>query len=914
MNKKSKKLNLLATSFILFGSLALVSCGDDKGTTSEYVAVDDTFTRELTDLKDNDTVIIYNSTTYFSGHLRRENSDGEYEYANLKSEALLKAGETVQTVFYGLPRSYNQYGIKITTPTGTDVTDQFEINNEGEIKIPNVTTKTEYIIYFYGVSSNNTVRDSINLTVVPESEFASNESIDGDINYALEGDNERAAMAGALEQYLYNNGLAPISYMEDSGYSLYSSRLHTPFLNVNGTNDDDNYVPGFGYGVMQYGYIEGNQVMDGVNIVEDNPEYVNYYHSAFTGNASNFNYLNSNNNDASTLYGYMSSSYFDQLVNEDVTGWEYVGSLARKFEAVNPDETGASDTWTVSLKVGGETADEDKGVLPGINFRTGRNSRFKATYDNRAITIDDYITPIKLLATGAVRWYRGTEQAGEDTANRQIVGFAEYYNSTGRLTEVETNDEFLSKVPGIQVNRENNSITFKFGGKVTPDYAEYQLNSVWANPICEDFLRELGGGNVLRGTKVYGTSTTIDNQTLRPDQTMLSVGPYFLDEYTAGEGGETGRIIYSKNKDWPITKDAHGRDLYRLEGIILKIDTSLLTSNTAQILAFENGQYDASNIPNDEYWAKYENSELRHYSQGSTNSQYHINTWDQLYWEERFEDGGELPDWRVKPILSNNNFYKGLQVGLDRIGISNTYHYQPDIDISTPIDMVSPRSGVSFNDLDYHKDAINNVFGGLLNEDTKTLNFWRSNAAEFFAVAIEEELAAGHYTLGTGANPTVVTFEIARTDSTYETDLFNALTQDWEEAFATAVETYRQNGQAVWMDGRSPRIRLEITSDTFGSSSATLQDDMLTNGVQAGKYDGETTYVISGNNYDVLNKLNIYKSDNSSGFTLNFGGDTTIPSADIYYDGKYWSFDALWDAANGNGIRLTDTGKVIELD
>ena len=55
---------------------------------------------------------------------------------------------------------------------------------------------------------------------------------------------------------------------------------------------------------------------------------------------------------------------------------------------------------------------------------------------------------------------------------------------------------------------------------------------------------------------------------------------------------------------------------------------------------------------------------------------------------------------------------------------------------------------------------------------------------------------------------------------------------------------------------------------------------------------------ISGNTYDPLNFLEVLKSDNSSGFTLNWGTDTNEVTDKLIYDNKFWSFDALWTAAD----------------
>ncbi len=58
---------------------------------------------------------------------------------------------------------------------------------------------------------------------------------------------------------------------------------------------------------------------------------------------------------------------------------------------------------------------------------------------------------------------------------------------------------------------------------------------------------------------------------------------------------------------------------------------------------------------------------------------------------------------------------------------------------------------------------------------------------------------------------------------------------------------------------------------------------------------------VNGNALNPLNFFEVLKSDNSSGFTLNWGPDTNKPSEDLVWDGKIWSFDALWQAAETGG-------------
>ena len=70
---------------------------------------------------------------------------------------------------------------------------------------------------------------------------------------------------------------------------------------------------------------------------------------------------------------------------------------------------------------------------------------------------------------------------------------------------------------------------------------------------------------------------------------------------------------------------------------------------------------------------------------------------------------------------------------------------------------------------------------------------------------------------------------------------------------------------------------------------------------------------VSGNTLDPLNFLEVLKSDNSSTFTLNWGLNTNATDPDhlIEYDGKLWSFDALWTVADHGGYVVDGASKPI---
>ena len=819
------------------------------------------------------------SNKYFSSELVRS-VGGTQEFISANSKAVLESGKKANLFAYEA-KAGSSFGVTVVDREGKDATSI--VADDGTITAPSVTQKTIYEVYLFAGDSANRVKKPLTLTVIPDGSLAADEYYD----FSSLGNAERTKMTAEAERYLLNNGLAPITFVDDGGYQLYSDRVHSEFL------DDNNYITGYGFGIFDYGSITKEMEK------EQTPAYKLFLHSQVdaTSDTGSFNYLGSNSAAVSTFYEYISQYYFRTLVNEKGNGYEYTNGLSRLDApiAVNPDENGASDTWKIMLRVGGSTANESLGVTPGFNFRTATTDSKLKAYDNRPIQLKDYLTPFKLLATASVGWFRGSEQAAETTVNRQIKGFAEYYQSSGGFTELESDEEFMKKV-GVKIDPTDNSITITFNGKITPDYAEYQLNGLWCNPISEEFVKDLGGGDVIKGAKTYGNGS----DGLTPKDTMLCVGPYYTMTY---ESKKT--VAYAKNESWPLTKDNYGRDLYQIKGFHLNINSALATDPNTIIKMFEQGLTDSSNIPSD-YWNKYATSPLRKKVPGSGYFPiYFINTFDKRSWEELFGKTGT--DWEVKPILSNENFYKGLIVGIDRNTIADYYHSGAGFGIHEPTTRVSPKSSTAYNDSDEHKAVMEEVFGSTM--DAENYSQWKNNAADYFEAAIQEELEAGHYSLGTSSSPTVVSMKLVSTDDPTRQYCDNVIFSGWESAFELAVQSHiNDKGVNDWVDPTTKKslITLDVSAENASMSlgDTQLQNMILYEGVKVGKYDGQTVFRVTGNGLDAFNNMNKYMSNDSSGFTLNFGVDTGIPTGDIAYDDKYWSFDALWGAANG-GV-LTD--------
>ena len=893
---KKIKNALVLSALILGVGLTSAACGSSTPDTPKFDFI--TESNKTIDLTlPSAQVKTSDSSKYFGVYIGNIDSEGKFDSLSNGGDTLLVSGQTAKLYAYDAPTGYS-LGANVTTDLGENTT-ELTISPDGTITAPNVEEKTTYVVELYAESNNSPLFDAngnpakrvlktkVNVDVIPASQFAKSsvESFTVELN-----EKTRAEVTGQLEQYAIKNGLTGISLSDNGGYSLYNDRVKSPLL------DNDSYIPGYGFGTFQYGQL--TKALKG----ETSEKYKMFYHSQIdpSSDKNTLNYLDSDNADVSDMYSYVSSSYFTTYLNKDLKSYSYMGNLARVDKPIplNKDEnTQLATKWKVPVYVGGDQDTET--AKKGLTFRSGSKDSKYSAFDNKKVTLSDYLTPFKLLATGSVGWYRGTEQAGEDTANRQIKGFAEYFKSSKQATSLASDEEFSKKV-GVSLDYSDNSVIIEFNAGFSEEFAIYQIDSLWSNPLNEEFIKTLGDGDVIKGAKIYGTAPT----GLSPLDTTLSVGPYYCETYTQGQ-----YIAFAKNKDWFLKKDKLNRDLYQIEGYHIKPNSALQNDKMALVTAWENEYIETCSVI-DEVWEKYENDPRRKKVLGDMQQKFTFNRMDKLLWDEYFGEGGlwqqaHSPEgssnWDVKPIASNDLFFYGLNLGVDRLGFAESFHRNPSTDYQNPIAKVNPVTGTLYNNTPEHKAALESVYGNAFDDLSTTPDL----AVTYFRTAIEEELEAGHYQLGTGNNPTKVTLEIGSINDVYYRDRIAVIAQDWSNEFNKAVTTYKdKNGKNPLLDGQKPRIVFELAQTYVPSETSVV--DLIQKGIWVGKFDIQFGYLINGNPYDTINNMNILMSNKMGGFELNFAVDTSIPSGDIYFDNKYWSFNSLWAACNGGTVIGSD--------
>lgn len=900
-----KKINNTLMLSALLLTLGLASCGSNDSSNSQSTFNFVVKNEKTIDLKlPSELVKTNTSTKYFGVYVVDSVSDSGVKLLSNGGDTLMVSGQTAKLYVYDVPANFI-LGASVTDDLGNNST-ELSVAADGTITAPTVTEKKTFVVTVFAQDPDKTVVDGngqnvpvviknkVNISVIPKNQLAAStvEQYASELNVR-----ERSKITAELEKFALKNGLTGVSLSDDGGYALYNDRVSSPLL------DTDSYLAGYGFGTFDYGKL--TKPLAG----ETTQAFKMYYHSQIdpSQDKGTVNYLNSDQAAVSDMYSYMSAGYFKTQLNQNYDAYEYVGNLARVSEPipVNMDEkTGLATKWRIPVWVGGTTDNAGKGIKANLGFRTS-SSKFKS-YDKKFITLDDYLTPFKLLATQSVGWYRGAEQAGENTANRQIKGFAEFYNSSKNATSLPSNEEFSSQV-GVSLDYEKNEVIIEFNAGFTQEFAIYQIDGLWSNPMNEAFIKELGKGDVIAGAKLYGTTPS----GMTPADTSLSVGPYYCENYLSGQF-----ITFKKNEDWFVKTDSYNRPIFQIEGYHIKPNSALATDSRAAVQAWENNLVESCSVI-DDVWEKYLNDPRKKSVLGSNQQKFTFNRMDKLLWDQFFGKNGtwskqfnkgEAGNWEVKPIASNDMFFYALNLGVDRLGFAEKFHRNPSVDYQNPIAKVNPVTGELYNNSPEHKAAIKYVYGDSFDDLSMTTDL----ATSYMRVAIEEELAAGHYTLGTESKPTVVSLGLGTVDDTYYRDRVAVIEENWASEFNTAVLTYKDaNGNNPLIgENKKPLIKFEL-SETYVNADTSV-NDLIMGGMWTGKFDIQYAYLINGNAYDTINNMNILMSDKMGGFELNFAVDTTLPSGDIYYDGRYWSFNSLWSTCNGgavigsNGVEIND--------
>ena len=720
---------------------------------------------------------------------------------------------------------------------------------------------------------------------------------DGGYNYAsLAGEEAietRTEILGQLEKYAMDTHLTGITLFENGGYVKYSERVDLPTTN---------YITGYGFGLLGEGKLTAE--MSG----ETNPKYKMYLHSATSSDPGTINARNDTGSQVSDLESYITASYWGTKMNAKKTQYVWYPVLAKdtvKYNGVDqeftrpipvfndeevvpgtdPNPLGLYKTWRIYVKT--------SEVKYGYNGNAWEGA---PNFNGRSVELADYEFAYRLLLTGAHKLKRGSESASDKTYG--IMGAQSYYNRTKEATDEEAKNTWNTM-------KADGRLGFKTGtDSVNGPYiqltlvnaidrftAMYALSSNLVSPIPEVFIKTIGSAlgsenPIAQGARWHGTFGPDEIPEAHKNKILdftICVGPYMLEEWYEGQS-----IIFKRNQTWVEP------NRYNIEGIKLTvIDAS--TNADAIYNEFNSGHLDSCGIP-----IKHipeEKGQPRVYkTKGDSTFKLNINSCDQKTWDELFAVGGKInpegSDWTLKPCMSNDHFLKGLFFSINRKQFAENRGVNPSINYFADSYLYDPENGKSYNDSEAHKNAVKD-YEVYDSQGNSLYGYSQDLAIRNFKQAVDELVDAGKLVRGTSSNPTKISFKITWM---YETDI-----KEYGDDIKTYFETAFNNPQVS-----NGEVILEVEQEAVKNWQDVYEQVMM-----KGQFDLGFG-AISGNTYNPLNFLQVLKSDNESGFTLNWGTDTSKVSDDnpIVYDGKIWSFDALWAVADHGGV--VESGRYIK--
>ena len=400
---------------------------------------------------------------------------------------------------------------------------------------------------------------------------------------------------------------------------------------------------------------------------------------------------------------------------------------------------------------------------------------------------------------------------------------------------------------GIKVI-DDSTFEFTFVDEQSNWNVRYWLGSFVMSPInleLYDFLEADGDDNT-----TYGT----DNMTIGYH------GAFYVDYYEADV-----ELIYVANPDY-FNPDEFFYDRY-LFYVVDDPDVSWQM--------FEEGLLDGAAIPT----AKYD--DFKDFPgvlpvPGETIYRMMINGLETVEAQaEMFPDSTWIPE----PILANQNFKSAMFFAIDREYLATVVMKtrQPSIYLFSTAYLVDAELGVAYRNTDQGETV-----GTDLAPDTHGFNFDAAQA--YYNLALGELITAGDVSPGTAANPTIITLEFNYFSGS---ESQKSMADYLEEAFEAAFQ--------------STEYYINIDVETFPKDFPAIYYDYMMTGDFDLSIGG-----ISGSTLDAASFLDTYCSDDRSGFTLNWGIDTSVAEIEVlYFDdlgvakAEMWAFDAIVSALNG---------------
>lgn len=332
-------------------------------------------------------------------------------------------------------------------------------------------------------------------------------------------------------------------------------------------------------------------------------------------------------------------------------------------------------------------------------------------------------------------------------------------------------------------------------------------------------------------------------------------GVYYVDYY------ESDKVIRMKKNDL-----YHDADKYFYTGRV----TTIIDDQEMRFQEFIAGKLDAVGLPSPHYEEYKSHPGLKRVP-GTTTFRMMLNGTG-----SKEGQVAEFPEseWIPEPILANQDFKMGIFHSIDRKKLAEEVMKtsQTQMYLFTDAYVVEAETGMPYRNTPQGMSV-----GADLSPSTNGYNLDAARA--YFDKALDSLVGEGVYKNGDEITIEFYYFSGSETQELMATYLKDAM----EKAF------------------NSEKHNIKVTVDIISKEFPGIYYDHM----MIGEFD-TAIGGIGGNTLDAASFLDTYCSDNRSGFTINWGIDTSAPEISVLYknnDGKLvretWSFDAIVSALNG---------------
>ena len=385
---------------------------------------------------------------------------------------------------------------------------------------------------------------------------------------------------------------------------------------------------------------------------------------------------------------------------------------------------------------------------------------------------------------------------------------------------------------------DNNTIEFEFVNEMSDWNVRYWLSSFVMTPLNLELYDALEPTN--GDPNPYGTSAT----------TIAAHGPYYMDYYEADKV-----VIYKEN---PVY---HSPDEYFYTGYTY----SIIEDSGNRFQEFLQGKLESVGLPT-EYYDDYKDHPGIKQIPGATTFRMMINGTGDVTTQQELFPGST---WVPEPLLANQNFKRAMYFAIDRQKLAEQVlkTSTTNMFLFSDLYLVDAELGVP-----YRSTPQGVSVGEGLSPSTHGYN--ADAATAYWLLAIEELLAEGAYTAGANAfNPTIIELDF----NIFSGSQGQVLMGDYiKTQFESLFHDYNNH------------IKVEIT--VVPKEFPSIYYDYM----MIGEFD-LSIGGISGSQLDAASFLDTYSADNRSGFTLNWGIDTSMAEIEV----DYVTFD---------GVRPLDMG------